>query len=102
MAYNKLVDTFLDLKKTDPWLHRKILQMNLTFPGVLVATVLYQLITADALTVGRAWTGISALLIVAYVFLLYRLFTFIRTQYTNFLIDGLIIDRKRTRLNSSH
>src|SRR3546814_9625918 len=29
IAYNKFVDTFLDLKKTDPWLHRKILQMNL-------------------------------------------------------------------------
>src|SRR3546814_588241 len=81
IAYNKFVDTFLDLKKTDPWLHRKILQMNLTFAGVLVATVLYQLITADALTVGRAWTGISALMIVAYVFLLYRLITFIRTPY---------------------
>src|SRR3546814_15192188 len=91
MAYNKLVDTFLDLKKTDPWLHRKILQMTLTFAGVLVATVLYQLITADALTVGRAWTGISALMIVAYVFLLYRLITFIRTPYANFLIVGMII-----------
>src|SRR3546814_18690421 len=43
------------------------------------------------LTVGRAWTGISALMIVAYVFLLYRLITFIRTPYANFLIVGMII-----------
>ncbi|QEC51535.1 hypothetical protein FRZ59_03670 [Anseongella ginsenosidimutans] len=91
IAYNKFVDTFLDLKKTDPWLHGKIIQMNLTFAGVLIATVVYQLITADALTVGKAWTGISALMIVAYIFLLYRLITFIKTPYARFLIAGMII-----------
>src|SRR5690606_27813462 len=91
MAYNQFVSAFLDLKKTDPWLHRKILQMNLTFAGVLVATVIYQLLTADALTVGKAWTGISALMIVAYMLLIYRLVTHIKTPYAPFLIVGMII-----------
>lgn len=91
IAYNKFVDTFLDLKKNDHWLHRKIFQMNLTFVGILIATVVYQLLTADALTVGKVWTGISGLMIVAYVFLLHRLITFIKTPYARFLIVGMII-----------
>lgn len=91
IAYNKFVDSFLDLKKNDPWLHKKILQLNLTFLAILIATLAYQIITSDALTVATAWTGISTLMIVAYLLLLYRLITFVKTPAARFIITGMVI-----------
>lgn len=91
IAYNKFADSFLDLKTTDPWLHRRIFQMNLTFAGILIATVIYQVTTANALTVGRVWAGVSTLMIAAYSFIIYRLITVNRTPYARFLIVGMTI-----------